>query len=205
MFEFNEIIVFLEKNPQWIALGIIVASFIESFALIGIVIPGVVLLAIISGLASTTLTAYEVVLLAYLASLISDVISYFIGFGLRNSLSKIWPFKTRPEFLIKGRRFFEKYGMVGLFTGKFIGPVRPLLPITAGSMSMNKKHFFTIEIFSCFIWALIYTLPGYYAGKSVNLETGNPLESIWILLGIIVILILIKQFNKNKTNDTNLS
>ena len=49
MFEFNEIIIWLEDNPQWIGLGIIGASFIESFALIGIIIPGVVLLALISG------------------------------------------------------------------------------------------------------------------------------------------------------------
>ena len=34
MFEFNELIIWLEKNPEWIALGIVGASFIESFALI---------------------------------------------------------------------------------------------------------------------------------------------------------------------------
>ena len=64
MFEINEIIIWLENNPQWIALGIIGASFIESFALIGIIVPGVVLLAVISGLASASLSLYEVVLLS---------------------------------------------------------------------------------------------------------------------------------------------
>ena len=49
--------------------------------------------------------------------------------------------------------FFQKYGMIGLFIGKFIGPVRPLLPITAGSLSMNIKSFIIIEVFSCYIWA----------------------------------------------------
>ena len=196
MFEFNEIIVWLEKNPQWVALGIIGASFIESFALIGIIIPGVVLLAVISGLAATSLSAIEVVFLAYFSSLLADVISFFIGFSFRNSLNKMWPFKRHPEFLKEGQNFFKSYGMIGLFTGKFIGPIRPLLPITAGSLNMNKKRFFLIEIFSCFLWALIYTIPGYYAGQTVVLESNNPLESLWFWIGIIVLLLFIRYFSK---------
>ena len=78
MFEFNELIVWLERNPQWIAVGIIGASFVESFALIGIIIPGVVLLAVISGLAATSLSIFEVVMLAYFSSLLSDIASFFI-------------------------------------------------------------------------------------------------------------------------------
>ena len=196
MFEFNEIIVWLEKNPQWVALGIIGASFIESFALIGIIIPGVVLLAVISGLAATSLSATEVVFLAYFSSLLADVISFFIGFSFRNSLNKMWPFKRYPEFLKEGQNFFKSYGMIGLFTGKFIGPIRPLLPITAGSLNMDKKRFFLIEIFSCFLWALIYTIPGYYAGQTVVLESNNPLESLWFWIGIIVLLLFIRYFSK---------
>lgn len=196
MFEINEIIIWLERNPQWIAIGIIGASFIESFALIGIIVPGVVLLAVISGLASTSLSVYEVVLLAYVSSFLSDVASYIIGFSLRNSLTKFWPFKSHPEFLINGKRFFKQYGMIGLFVGKFIGPVRPLLPITAGSLEMNRKRFFLIEIFSCLLWALIYTVPGYYAGQAVVTENTNPLESIWFWIGIIVLLIFIRYFSR---------
>ena len=196
MFEFNELIVWLERNPQWIAVGIIGASFVESFALIGIIIPGVVLLAVISGLAATSLSIFEVVMLAYFSSLLSDIASFFIGFSLRNSLSKLWPFKNHPEFLINGQQFFQRYGMIGLFVGKFIGPIRPLLPITAGSLNMNKRNFFLIEILSCFLWALIYTIPGYYAGQSVVTENSNPLDSIWFWIGIIVLLLFIRYFSK---------
>ena len=196
MFEFNELIVWLERNPQWIAVGIIGASFVESFALIGIIIPGVVLLAVISGLAATSLSIFEVVMLAYFSSLLSDIASFFIGFSLRNSLSKLWPFRNHPEFFINGQKFFKRYGMIGLLVGKFIGPIRPLLPITAGSLNMNKKSFFLIEILSCFLWALIYTIPGYYAGQSVVTENSNPLDSIWFWIGIIVLLLFIRYFSR---------
>ena len=196
MFEFNEIIVWLEKNPQWIALGIIGASFIESFALIGIIIPGVLLLAIISGLAATSLNIIEVVTIAYFSSLLADVMSFFIGYSFRNSINKVWPFKEHPEFLQEGQKFFKQYGMIGLFIGKFIGPIRPLLPITAGSLNMDKRRFFLIEILSCFLWALIYTVPGYYAAQTIVSEQNNPFESLWFWIGLIVLFLFIRYFTK---------
>ncbi len=196
MFEFNEIIIWLEENPEWIALGIVGASFIESFALIGIIIPGVVLLAVIAGLASASLSIYEVVFLAYIASLISDIVSFFIGYSLRNSLSNFWPFTNHPEFLHNGKMFFKRYGMIGLFVGKFIGPIRPLLPITAGSLNMNKKSFLSIELFSCLLWALIYTVPGYYAGQAVASKNNSPFEYIWFWIGIVVLLVFIRYLSK---------
>ena len=195
MIEFNEIIFWLKENPQWIAIGIIGASFIESFALVGIIVPGVVMLAIISGLAAASLSIYEVVLIAYFSSLLSDVASFFIGFSLRKSIHKIWPFTKYPNLLNQGRSFFEKYGILGLFIGKFIGPVRPLLPITAGTLDMEMRKFFLIEIFSCFIWALIYTIPGYYAAQTV-VSNNNPLDSLWFWIGIIVLFVLIRYFSK---------
>jgi membrane protein DedA with SNARE-associated domain len=86
--------------------------------------------------------------------------------------------------------------MIGLFVGKFIGPIRPLLPITAGSLDMDRKRFFMIEIISCLIWALVYTVPGYYAGQAVVSESTNPLESVWFWIGIVVLLVLIRYLSK---------
>ena len=199
MIEFNEIVIWLEENPQWIAVGIVGASFIESFALIGIIVPGVLLLAIISGLASATLSIYEVVLIAYFSSLISDIASFFIGFSLRKSILKIWPFTKYPYLLSKGKNFFKKHGMLGLFVGKFIGPLRPILPITAGTMDMSLRKFFIIEIFSCLIWAMAYTIPGYYAAQTMTSDL-NPFESLWFWIGIVVLFILVRYFNKNIKN-----
>ena len=69
MFDVGTVTLWLQENPDWIALGLFAAAFVESFALIGVVIPGVVLVGVISGLAaSTDLTIVEVILIAYIAS-----------------------------------------------------------------------------------------------------------------------------------------
>ena len=196
MFEFNEVILWLKDNPEWIALGVFSAAFIESFALIGVIIPGVVLLAVISGMASSTLNVYELVLIAYAASFLADILSFLLGRGISKSVDNYWPFYKYPNLLVQGRSFVKRFGILGIFIGKFIGPIRPLLPLTAGSLGMNFKYFVIVEIFSSLLWAVIYTVPYYYAGKSI---LDNQFDTAWliaIIIGIVVLLFIVRYFNR---------
>ena len=195
MFEFNEVILWLKDNPEWIAVGVFGAAFIESFALIGIIIPGVVLLAVISGMAASTLNIFELVLITYVASFLADILSFLLGTGISKSIDRLWPFNKYPNLLVQGRGFVKRFGVLGVFVGKFIGPIRPLLPLTAGSLGMNFKYFLTVEIFSSFLWALLYTVPGYYAGKSILDSQFNLNWLIAIIIVVVVLILIIKYFN----------
>ena len=196
MFEFNEVILWLKDNPEWIALGVFGAAFIESFALIGVIIPGVVLLAVISGMAASTLSVFELVLIAYVASFLADILSFLLGTGISKSIDNLWPFNKYPNLLALGRSFVKRFGILGVFVGKFIGPIRPLLPLTAGSLGMNFKYFLTVEIFSSFLWALLYTVPGYYAGKSILDSQFNLNWLIAIIIGVAILIVIVRYFNR---------
>ena len=196
MFEFNEVILWLKDNPEWIALGVFGAAFIESFALIGVIIPGVVLLAVISGMAASTLNVFELVLIAYVASFLADILSFLLGTSISKSIDKLWPFNKYPNLLVQGRAFVKRFGILGIFVGKFIGPIRPLLPLTAGSLGMNFKYFLTVEIFSSFLWALLYTVPGYYAGKSILDSQFNLNWLIAIIIGVAILIVIVRYFNR---------
>ena len=196
MFEFNEVILWLKDNPEWIALGVFGAAFIESFALIGVVIPGVLLLAVISGMAASTLNVFELVLIAYVASFLADILSFLLGTGISKSIDKLWPFYKYPNLLIQGRSFVKRFGILGVFVGKFVGPIRPLLPLTAGSLGMNFKYFLTVEIFSSFLWAILYTVPGYYAGKSILDSQFNLNWLIAIIIGVAILIVIVRYFNR---------
>ncbi len=196
MFEFNEVILWLKDNPEWIALGVFGAAFIESFALIGVIIPGVVLLAVISGMAASTLHVFELILIAYVASFLADILSFVLGTGISKSIDNLWPFNKYPNLLVRGRGFVKRFGILGIFIGKFIGPIRPLLPITAGSLGMNFKYFLTVEIFSSFLWALLYTVPGYYAGKSILDSRFDLTWLVAVIIGIVVLILIVRYFNR---------
>tara|TARA_B100000902_G_scaffold397490_1_gene461455 strand:+ start:2328 stop:2933 length:606 start_codon:yes stop_codon:yes gene_type:complete len=196
VFEFNEVILWLKDNPEWIALGVFGAAFIESFALIGVIIPGVVLLAVISGMAASTLNVFELVLIAYVASFLADILSFLLGTSISKSIDKLWPFNKYPNLLVQGRTFVKRFGILGVFVGKFIGPIRPLLPLTAGSLGMNFKYFLTVEVFSSFLWALLYTVPGYYAGKSILDSQFNLNWLIAIIIGVAILIVIVRYFNR---------
>jgi len=167
MFDIGSVTLWLQQNPEWIIFGLCSAAFIESFAIIGIIIPGVILLAAISGLAaSTNLSIFQVVLLVYISSCFADISSFFLGKYLSRKIDLAWPFKKNPSWLEQGRTFFKSYGIPGVFLGRFIGPIRPLIPITAGSLGMNVRTFILVDLVSGLLWAPLYSLPGYFAGKT---------------------------------------
>ena len=207
MFDVAAVTLWLQENPDWIAVGLFIAAFVESFALIGVVIPGVVLVGLISGLAaSTDLTIFEVVLIAYIASFLADASSFLIGRSISKKIDCIWPFTSNPSWLEQGRSFFLKYGILGLFIGKFIGPIRPLMPITAGSLEMNIKKFIPIDLLSSFLWALLYTLPGYLGGKTLLAFLGSEVSNSFLiysmtLLIAVILIFLVIQKRKVNNND----
>ena len=147
-------------------------------------------------MAASSLNVFELVLIAYVASFLADILSFLLGTGISKSIDKLWPFSKYPNLLIQGRSFVKRFGILGVFVGKFIGPIRPLLPLTAGSLGMNFKHFSIVEIFSSFLWALLYTVPGYYAGKSILDSQFDLTWLMTIIIGIVVLLFIVRYFNR---------
>jgi undecaprenyl-diphosphatase len=199
MFDIGAVTLWLQQNPEWIIFGLCSAAFIESFALIGIIIPGVILLAAISGLAaSTNLSIFQVVLLVYISSCLADISSFFIGKYLSRKIDHTWPFKKNPSWLEQGRVFFKSYGILGVFLGRFIGPVRPLIPITAGSLAMDMRTFILVDLASGLLWAPLYSLPGYFAGKTALEGSGTLSLAAGLIAIAIAFLFFVRYLVRKK-------
>ena len=199
MFDIGAVTLWLQQNPEWIIFGLCSAAFIESFALIGIIIPGVILLAAISGLAaSTNLSIFQIVLLVYISSCLADISSFFIGKYLSRKIDHTWPFKKNPSWLEQGRVFFKSYGILGVFLGRFIGPVRPLIPITAGSLAMDMRTFILVDLASGLLWAPLYSLPGYFAGKTALEGSGTLSLAAGLIAIAIAFLFFVRYLVRKK-------
>ena len=103
MFDIGAVTLWLQQNPEWIIFGLCSAAFIESFAIIGIIIPGVILLAAISGLAaSTNLSIFQVVLLVYISSCFADISSFFLGKYLSRKIDHSLAFQEKSILVRTG-------------------------------------------------------------------------------------------------------
>ncbi len=149
-------------NPTLAGLAVFSISACESLAVIGLFIPGVVAMSIIGGLVSAgALKLMPTLIWAILGAILGDGVSYSIGRHFKQHLPHYWPFSRFPKWLTRGKEFFVQHGSKSIIVGRFVGPVRPFIPVVAGMMAMNPRNFFIANVFSAIIWAPVYMLPGF--------------------------------------------
>lgn len=178
----------MANHQAWLAPLIAGIAFIESFALVGIVVPGVVLLYIAAFLAgSGTLPLSTTLFCAFAGAVIGDGSSYFIGRYFHHHLPHVWPFSRHREWLARGEHFFYEYGGISVVVARFLGPIRPVMPLIAGSLFMPRWLFFSLNIASALCWAPLYILPGYTAGAAI--EDSQQWKS-YVIGGVIALIVL---------------
>ncbi len=185
---YTHITTWLHMHPHWGWLAAFIIAFSESLAVIGSIIPGSVTMTAIGILAgSGVLPIWSIIISAIFGAILGDGISYIGGYYLQDKTRRIWPFTRFPQILLKGEVFFVKHGGKSVFFGRFVGPVRAIVPLVAGSLKFPPKRYFSASILSAIAWAPAYMLPGILLG-AVSLEMPARVATELIL---IVLLILI--------------
>jgi len=183
----------IEQNPEWISISVFCIAFLESFAGIGLLIPGVILLAMVAVIANmVNVSSLEIIIWCYLGACIADILSFLIGHYFRNKVTNIWPFSKYPESLFKAKSLVKTYGIYAILIGRFIGPIRPVLPIIAGTLSMPKNKFIAIDLLSGIPWSCFYILPSYYLAASIT----NDFLGWPYLLGVIFLILTLSVVRK---------
>lgn len=165
------------SNAYWLGSAIFITALLECLALVGLILPGVVLmfgLAVIAG--SSSLGLPTVLLLAWLGGLTGDFLSYALGYRLQNKVPQLPILRSHPQWLVSAEIHFERYGVLSLLIGRFIGPLRPILPLVAGMLSMPFVRFTLVSLFAAAGWSVVYTLPGWMVGAALEL---SPPQGFW--------------------------
>ena len=186
----------LSSNPQWLGLAIFLIALLECLALVGIVLPGVVLLFSVALLAgSGVLTLWQTLLLAYAGALCGDMISYALGRRFKRNIGRLPVLRHHPQWILRAELYFRHYGVASLLVGRFIGPLRPMLPMVAGMLNMPLLRFILVSLVAAAGWALAYLLPGWATGAALRLPMAEGFwtEAAVLLAGIGVILLLTIQ------------
>lgn len=173
----------LTTHPQWLGLAIFVVACIECLAIAGIIVPGTVLLFAIAVLAgSGALSLGETLLLGYLGGLLGDAISYTLGRHFHQNIRRLPLLRTHPQWIGSAETYFQRYGIASLLVGRFIGPLRPMLPMVAGMFDMPIPRFIMISLVAGAGWAIAYLLPGWATGAAMRLPLP---DGFWPQAGIV--------------------
>lgn len=163
----NPVLQWLNTNPNWSGFITFAISAAESVAVVGTIIPGSVMMTAIGTLAGAgIIPLWPTLFWAILGAIIGDGISYWVGYHFRSDLHQVWPFRTHPKMLLSGEKFFKKYGGMSVFIGRFVGPVRALVPLVAGMFGVKPFRFTIANVLSAIGWAPAYMLPGILLGAA---------------------------------------
>lgn len=183
----------LQANPHWSLFITFLIALTESLAIIGSIVPGSVTMTAIGILAGSGIMRIDLTLLAAtLGAVCGDSLSYALGFYYRDHLVEMWPFKKYPTLLIYGKEFFARHGGKSVLIGRFVGPLRSIIPVIAGIMNMKQWRFLVANIISAIGWSILYVMPGVLigaAGHELSTESATRLF-ILILIALAVIWLI---------------
>ena len=173
----------LSANPSWLGLAIFLVAFLECVAIAGIIVPGTVLLFTVAVLAgSGALSLGETLLLGFCGGLLGDGLSYFLGRRFHQNIRRLPGLRHHPEWIGGAELYFQRYGIASLLVGRFIGPLRPMLPMVAGMFDMPFPRFAAVSVIAAAGWSLAYLLPGWATGAAMRLPLP---EGFWPQAGMI--------------------
>ena len=195
----DSVVVFLSQNPEYIFITVFIVALCESLAVVGIIVPGVGLITAASIMAGNLqLDVFLLLVCAITGAFIGDVASFYLGRFFQPNLPNIWPFKQHPSWINNGHDFFAQHGGKSIFFGRFIGPIRPFIPMVAGMMAMPQNYFMLLNGLSAIAWGLVYLLPSYYLGEQLNIEWLLSWQGILALGVISAIAVLVSILLKTK-------
>lgn len=178
---------------------VLLVSLAESLAVVGLLVPGTVLIFGAGVLIATGALALTPTLLMAIAGAIAgDAISYWLGRTHHQRLKTFWPFSRHPQLLTEGEEYFRRHGAASILMGRFIGPIRPVIPLIAGMLGMAPLPFVLANTASAVAWAFAVLLPGVLFGTSLALagEISARLTLLFLLLaGLLWLAVwLCRQF-----------
>lgn len=202
----QSILRFIEQSPEWAFFIVLGITFLESLAFIGVLMPGWLLLVGVGALVgSQVLGFYPIVLAMLIGAVLGEGLSYYLGYHYREKIRQWRWIESHQKGLERADRFIAQYGAMSLVIGRFIGPVRAVLPVVAGVSGMRQGYFWFINVSSGLLWAPLYLLPGVLVGAAINLPEGSQEVLAVAAIGELMLLWLARrwwiQSNKIENND----
>ncbi len=160
---------FARMHAAWAAPIVFALAFAESLAFVSLLVPAWGVLVLIGTIIQAGgLNFWPIWIAGSIGAALGDWLSYWIGRKLEHTVQHIWPLSKHPELIPKGETFIKKWGALGIFIGRFSGPLRASVPLVAGIFEMPFWRFQIANFSSAFVWAAVLLLLGDVVAKGLQ-------------------------------------
>lgn len=176
----------------FIVMGV---ALLESTPIIGTFTPGTLMLLFFGFLISVSDTHLILAIAAaVIGAALGDCLGYLLGrYGSR--FFKEHKGLLRIGHIEMGKAFFAKHGGKSIFIGRFVGPVRPIVPLVAGAVRMSMCRFLPLNFSAAFVWAGLLISIGYFAGN--EWQHAERIVTDISIAGLFVLAFLLFKFVRN--------
>lgn len=181
----------LSTHPHLAGLGVALLAFSESLALVGFLLPGAALMFGVGALVgSGVLELWPTLFWAGLGAIAGDGVSFWLGKRFHQRIRVMWPFSRYPELIARSTDFFHHHGAKSIVFARFIGPLRPIVPVVAGMLDMPGRRFFVVNVISGIFWAPVYVIPGMVFAASLGLAA-EVATRLAVMIGFVILVVLL--------------
>jgi membrane protein DedA with SNARE-associated domain/membrane-associated phospholipid phosphatase len=168
----ESVLAWVSEHSAWAGLIVFLIALSESLAIVGLIMPGAVLMFGAGALIGADLLPFWSTMgMAVLGAMVGDGLSYWLGRHYKMQLRAVWPFRAYPRLVNRGVDFFHRHGGKSVALGRFVGPLRPIIPAVAGMLEMPVSRYLVINVLASLVWAPAYLLPGVAFGTSLQLAS----------------------------------
>lgn len=180
----------VSQSLAFTLIAVALVAFLESLALVGLLLPGTVMMATLGALiGGGTLGFYPAWAAGIIGCFCGDWVSYWLGHGFKKPLKKSSFLKKYRAMLNKTEYALHQHSLLTVLVGRFVGPTRPLVPLVAGMLDLPPLKFALPNVIGCLAWPPVYFLPGILAGVAIDIPDGKHTgEFRWLLLAVALLL-----------------
>lgn len=168
-----------------------VAMFLESAALVGLLVPGDVVLALGGVYAGQgELTAGWVIACAAIFGTLGESAGYLLGRRYGHSLLRRVPILRRFETkLDEAEASIKSNAGKTIMVGRFVTGAAGLIPFVAGAAGVTPRTFFAYAVPTLCVWATGVTLLGLFVGNNLGTIDRILARVGWIGVAILVVIV----------------
>ncbi len=190
-------------DPVLRTLFVAVGQLLETSVLVGLVVPGDVIV-IVASTGVENLAEYGALIgAAIVGSLLGESIGFALGRFLGPAIRRSAIGRRIGERNWKQAEHYVAHrGGIAVFVSRFIPVLHSLVPLTVGMSAMRYRVFICWTAPACIIWAISYTTVGYLAAESYRQLSQHMhwagIIFAAIILGFAIIVVRVKTVIKRR-------
>lgn len=174
----------IAQNSLWAGLVLFALTLLEALLLVGLLIPIVGVMLMAGALvAQGALHPAEAILWCSAGAIVGDGLSFLLGRGLGAKRLAQGVLSGHRRMMARARLLSRRHGVIAIAAARYLGPIRPFIPIVAGMSRSRPWAFQAASVITAPIWVISMLAPGYLAARNLHLLTTDPVAGAAVALG----------------------